>query len=89
MIRQARGVADNFLSDIRRVIKDYKIDCVVWPGHMGHKDGSANVGMMRETCRELGVPFLHIGMDLFNKKYTSVDEIKDKFSQFFTAMGLG
>ena len=89
MIRQARGVADNFLSDIRRVIKDYKIDCVVWPGHMGHKDGSANVGMMRETCRELGVPFLHIGMDLFNKRYTTVDEIKDKFSQFFTAMGLG
>jgi benzoyl-CoA reductase subunit B len=89
MIRQARGVADNFLGDIRRVIKDYKIDCVIWPGHMGHKDGSANVGMMRETCRELGVPFLHIGMDLFNKRYTSVDEIKDKFSQFFTAMGLG
>jgi len=89
MIRQARGVADNFLADIRRVVKDYKIDCVVWPGHMGHKDGSANIGMMRETCRELGVPFLHIGMDLFNKKYTSVGEIKDKFSQFFTAMGLG
>jgi hypothetical protein len=89
MIRQARGVAENFLADIRRVIKDYKIDCVVWPGHMGHKDGSASVGLMRETCRELGVPFLHIGMDLFNKRYTSVDEIKDKFSQFFTAMGLG
>ncbi|TET73676.1 MAG: 2-hydroxyacyl-CoA dehydratase [Dehalococcoidia bacterium] len=89
MIRQARGVADNFLTDIRRVVKDYKIDCVVWPGHMGHKDGSANIGMMRETCRELGVPFLHIGMDLFDKRYTTVDEIKDKFSQFFTAMGLG
>jgi hypothetical protein len=89
MIRQARGVADNFLADIRRVVKDYKIDCVVWPGHMGHKDGSANIGMMRETCRELGVPFLHIGMDLFNKRYTTVGEIKDKFSQFFTAMGLG
>ena len=89
MVRQARGVADNFLADIRRVVKDYKIDCVVWPGHMGHKDGSANIGMMRETCRELGVPFLHIGLDLFDKRYTSIDEIKDKFSQFFTAMELG
>ena len=89
MVRQARGVADNFLADIRRVVKDYKIDCVVWPGHMGHKDGSANIGMMRETCRELGVPFLHIGLDLFDKRYTAIDEIKDKFSQFFAAMGLG
>jgi len=28
-------------------------------------------------------------MDICDKRYTSVDEIKDKISQFFTAMGLG
>ena len=89
MVRQARGVADNFINDIRRVVKDYKIDCVIWPGHMGHKDGSASIGMMREVCRELGVPFLNIGLDLFDKRYTTVDEVKDKVSKFFTAMGLG
>jgi len=44
--------------------------------------------MMRETCRELGVNFIYLGMDLFDPKYTTTDEIKDKFSQFFTAMGL-
>jgi len=89
MVRQARGVADNFASDIQRIVKDYKIDCVIWPGHMGHKDGSANVGIMREACREIEVPFVHIGMDLFDKRYTTLDELKDKFSQFFKAMGLG
>ncbi len=89
MVRQARGVADNFINDIVRVVKDYKIDCVIWPGHMGHKDGSASIGMMREVCRDLGVPFLNIGLDLFDKRYTSVEEIKNKVSQFFTAMGLG
>jgi hypothetical protein len=45
--------------------------------------------MMREICRELGVPFLTIGLDLFDPSYTTVDEVKDKMSQFFTAMGLG
>jgi len=89
MIRQARGIADNFSNDIRRIVKDYKIDCVVWPGHMGHKDGSAAGGIMRETCRELGVPFLHIGLDLFDRSYTSPDEVKDRFSAFFRGMGLG
>jgi len=89
MIRQARGVADNFMNDIERIVRDYKIDCVIWPGHMGHKDGSASIGMMREICRELGVPFLTIGLDLFDPSYTTVDEVKDKMSQFFTAMGLG
>ena len=89
MIRQARGTAENFSNDIRRIVKDYKIDCVVWPGHMGHKDGSAAGGIMRETCRELGVPFLHIGLDLFDRSYTSPDEVKDRFSAFFRGMGLG
>jgi len=88
MIRQARGTAENFSSDIVRLVKDYKIDCVVWPGHMGHKDGAATIGIMRETCRDIGVPFLHIGLDLFDKRYTTVDEVKDRVSEFFTGMGL-
>jgi benzoyl-CoA reductase subunit B len=89
MVRQARGVADNFANDIRRIVKDYKIDVVIWPGHMGHKDGSATVGIMRETCRDLNVPFIHLGLDLFDKRYSTPDQIKDKISQFFRAMGLG
>jgi benzoyl-CoA reductase/2-hydroxyglutaryl-CoA dehydratase subunit BcrC/BadD/HgdB len=89
MIRQARGTAENFSSDIARMVKDYKLDCVIWPGHMGHKDGAATAGIMRETCRDLGVPFLHIGLDLFDRRYTTVDEIKDRVSQFFNGMGLG
>jgi hypothetical protein len=88
MIRQARGTAENFSSDIRRIVRDYRIDCVIWPGHMGHKDGAATIGIMRDTCRELGVPFLHIGLDLFDKRYTSIDEVKDKTSDFFRGMGL-
>ena len=88
MIRQARGTAENFSNDIRRIVKDYKIDCVIWPGHMGHKDGAATVGIMRDTCRDLGVPFLHIGLDLFDRRYTSVDEVRDKTSDFFRGMGL-
>lgn len=89
MVRQARGVADNFANDIVRVVKDYKIDCVIWPGHMGHKDGSASIGIMREVCRELGVPFLTIGLDLFDPRYTTVEQVKERMSQFFTSMGMG
>jgi len=89
MVRQARGVADYFASDIARVVKDYDIDVVVWPGHMGHKDGSASVGIMREICSELKVPYIHLGLDLFDRRYTSPDECKDKLGKFFSAMGLG
>ncbi len=86
MIRHSRGTAAETLSDIARMVKDYRIDCMIWPGHMGHKD--ATTGLMRDLCRDLGVPFLNIGMDSFDHRYTTVDQIKDKISQFFTAMGL-
>ena len=89
MIRQARGLAENFEVDIVRAVKDYSIDCFVLPGHMGHKDASASIGMMREICRDIGVPFLHIGLDLFDPRYTTMDSIKNTMSQFFTTMGLG
>ncbi len=86
MVRQAQSTAENFANDIIRVVRDYKIDCVVWPAHMGHKDGAASVGIMRETCRELRVPFLYLGLDLFDRRYTTVDEVKDRFNKFLTTM---
>jgi len=89
MVRQARGIADYFATDIARVVKDYKIDCVIWPGHMGHKDGAASIGIMKEVCQQLKVPYIHIGLDLFDKRYTTPDECKDKVSKFFSTMGLG
>jgi benzoyl-CoA reductase/2-hydroxyglutaryl-CoA dehydratase subunit BcrC/BadD/HgdB len=89
MVRQERGHADHFAYDITRIVKDYKIDCVVWPAHMGHKAMAGAVGIGREICRGLGVPFLYLGLDLFDNRYTTADEIKDMISKFFTAMGLG
>jgi len=50
---------------------------------------AASVSLMRELCRELNVPFLQIGMDQFDKRYTSPDLIKERISHFFTATGLG
>lgn len=89
MIRQAHGTADSLVREMTRIVKDYRMDCVIYPAHMGHKDQSASIGLMREVCRGLHVPFLHIGLDNFDPSYTSLGEIKDKISQFFVATGLG
>jgi hypothetical protein len=43
---------------------------------------------MQEACREIGVPFLDIRMDIFDRRYTTADQIKDKFTRFFRGMGL-
>jgi hypothetical protein len=89
MVRQARGKVDNVVYDLTRIVKDYNLDCVIYPGHIGHKDMAATASIAAETCRYLGVPFLHIGMDQADKRYRSVDDIKAHISRFFTTMGLG
>ncbi|MFQ5380098.1 MAG: 2-hydroxyacyl-CoA dehydratase, partial [Dehalococcoidia bacterium] len=87
MIRQANGTADNMVNDLVRVVEDFDIDVVVWPGHMGHKDLLATYGIIREKCRELGVHFLDIRMDIWDERYMTADQIKDKFVRFFEAAG--
>jgi len=89
MIRQAIGPAQARVDDLVRIVKDYRIDVVVWPAHVGHKETHGLQGIVRETCRELDVAFLDLGMDIFDKRYTTPDEVKDKFSDFFRAMDLG
>ena len=88
MVHQGRGLADNVVNDITHIVKDYSIDCVIFPGHMGHKDMAASASLMREVCRDLNVPFLYIGLDVADPRYTTVEEIKDRISQFFTTIGL-
>ncbi len=83
MIRQARGLAQNFMEDITRIIHDFNINCFFYPGHMGHKDAAASLGIMRKVCQNLGVPFLAIGMDAWDPRYTTMDSMKEQMLQFF------
>ncbi|MBW2389068.1 MAG: 2-hydroxyacyl-CoA dehydratase [Deltaproteobacteria bacterium] len=87
MVRQAIGTADGFVNDLVRIVEDYKIDVVIWPGHMGHKEMLGTYGIMREACQELGVHFLDMRMDIWDHRYTPVEQIKDRFRAFFEAAG--
>ncbi len=89
IIRQAHGTADSYTEDIRRLVQEFAINCVVWPGHMGHKDGGGSTGLARQACAEIGVPFLDLELDLLDSRCTPVDELKDKISRFFSVKGLG
>ena len=89
MVRQSQGTVDMMINDITSITRDYKIDCVIGPGHMGHKDDAASVGILREVCREIGVPFFFLEMDVWDPRYTTLDVFKDKMSQFFMTMDIG
>ncbi len=88
MVRQEQGPSENLVTDITRIVKDYKADCVIWPAHMGHKAMAGTIGIGREVCRELRVPLLQLGIDIFDPRYTTADEVKNMISSFFTTMEL-
>ena len=69
-----------------RVVKAFKIDCVIRPGLMGHKHGAASLGIITQVCPDPGVPFLTTGFDLYDPRYATVNAMKDQLSQFFIAM---
>ncbi|MGW8322854.1 MAG: hypothetical protein ACWGSD_14990 [Thermodesulfobacteriota bacterium] len=41
---------------------------------------------MRKVCQEHEVPFLAIGMDAWDPRYTSLDSMKEQMLQFFDTM---
>ena len=88
MIRQARGAVDVMLEDIARITQDYSCDCVIFPGHVGHKDQSASIGFLREVCRDLKVPLLMLTVDNFDPRYTPMDVVQRQIYEFFDARGL-
>ncbi len=88
MVRQVRGTADRLLSDLAMIISDYKIDAVIPPTHVGHKDQIASLGLMRDVCRESGATYLDMGtVDVFDPRYTSMDVIQDRLSQYLAVLG--
>ncbi len=89
MIRAARGKVDYMIEDLTRLVKDYKCDCVIFPGHTGHKDQSASIGFMKEACRELNVPLLSLAADNFDPRTAPLDVMKRQIGEFFDAHELG
>ncbi|QEM67699.1 2-hydroxyacyl-CoA dehydratase [Geobacter sp. FeAm09] len=88
MIRQARGTVDVMIEDITRIVRDYKCDCVFFPGHVGHKDQSASIAFIKEACRDLKIPLLILTVDNFDPRYTPFDVLKRQITEFFNAHGL-
>lgn len=89
MIRQARGSVDVFLEDITRIVSDYSIDLVIFPGHMGHKDQSATISFLHQLCRDIRVPLLSLTTSLFDERYMPIPDIKKKISEFISVTEIG
>lgn len=82
MARHTRGPAENYIDDIFRIYHRFNLDMVWVAGHIGCKNTMALNQMLREACRERGVPLLIIEYDLSDQRICSHEGIKRQIDHF-------
>jgi benzoyl-CoA reductase/2-hydroxyglutaryl-CoA dehydratase subunit BcrC/BadD/HgdB len=88
MTRQCLHNTELFLNDITGIVKDFKCDCVIVPAHIGHRDTNSRLKVVRDVCREKGIPCLVLGMDIWDKRYMTPETAFDRIKTFFETTGL-
>ena len=81
-----RVTADRMREQFLRDYKDLRADCVVFPAPAGCKHAWAWLGLLRETCRERGVPICVFDLDWMDSRVRSVESIRTTIEQFFTTV---
>ena len=83
MTHQAQSFIDHMIEDALWAAKEYKADCAIMTGHLGCKQVSGCIQILREILRdELGIPMLTIEVDIGDKRFTSIEQVKYEISEF-------
>jgi benzoyl-CoA reductase/2-hydroxyglutaryl-CoA dehydratase subunit BcrC/BadD/HgdB len=83
MHRQSMAFAEDWINDYIWLAKEYKADCCVFGGHMACKHSwGLNKILSDALKKEVGIPTLQFDMDLADKRFTSIADIKSKMTEF-------
>jgi hypothetical protein len=82
MAQHTLGPVEYFFDDMFFIVDHFSIDTIWMAAHLICKNTQALLGMMREKCRERGLPLLTIDYDLADSRVVSADEIKNQVTTF-------
>ena len=82
MARHTRGPMENYFDDMLYIIKRFNIDMLWMAGHIGCKNTQALNTIMREKCRDMGVPVLIIDYDLSDTRIVPKEGIFSQVEHF-------
>ena len=88
MPRQFHGPVELFHRDLERVCEQYDGDCFIYAGHAGCKHGWASVRLLKEYMKKIGMPLLVLSTDIFDRRVTHEDQLKEQIEQFLASNGL-
>ncbi len=85
MVGKCRGPLEYYLNYLIDYVKDYKIDCVIMPMHFACKHVYTMARIASEAIREeTGIPTLIFGVDSYDSREVTSEELKSKISDFLT-----
>ncbi|MEW5736820.1 MAG: 2-hydroxyacyl-CoA dehydratase family protein [Thermodesulfobacteriota bacterium] len=82
MARHSRGPARNYFDDLFHAVENFQIDMLWLAGHVGCKNARALNGMLRERCREKGIPLLILEYDLSDGRIVPEKDVKAQVVHF-------
>ncbi len=82
MARHTRGPIENYFDDMFYIIKHFNVDMLWMAGHIGCKNTQALNTIMREKCRDAGVPLLIIDYDLSDTRIVPREGIFSQVEHF-------
>jgi len=85
MVCTTRGPMEYYIEYLLNYVKDYKIDCVIMPMHFACKHVYTMARVTSEAIREeTGIPTLIFGVDSYDSREVTSEELKSKISEFLT-----
>ena len=82
MVNISRGTAVNYFHSFDQIINQYDIDLVLVGDHIGCKSVAGMTGLLREKCRDRGLPLALIPYDLIDSRFASMSDVMARVDQF-------
>ncbi|MHA1144080.1 MAG: 2-hydroxyacyl-CoA dehydratase [Candidatus Helarchaeota archaeon] len=83
MVRQGSTFIETLIDDSLWAAREFKADCAIFTAHYACKQIVSAIQILKEAFRdELGIPMLTIELDCGDKRFTSIQSIKEQVSEF-------
>ena len=84
MGRQGKGPADLYINDLLHVCGEFKSDTVICFGHAGCRYMKGLQGLVREACRDYGIPYFYVDIDALDPRFTPKETVRAQIDDFLT-----
>lgn len=86
MGRQGRGASDVWIEDTLYAFEHWNGDCIIVNGALGCKWVRGSYGLLRDSCRERGIPVMMFDADIADARVVSQADVQARIGDFIESV---